>query len=109
MIDLVFVTHPDPSSAKRLIERLVLEHWIACGHILPPGTSVFIWEGQCRSEKESTLLLKSVPDHRKDLEREIRREHPYNVPEILFFSVDYGNEDYLAWVRESCSRQPGRA
>ncbi len=107
MIDLVVVTHPDPKAARLLVDRLVREHWVACGHILPAGTSVFYWEGEIRSEQECTLLLKSLPANRALLEREILKEHPYSVPEILFFSVDHGSDDYLAWVVESCTRPHG--
>lgn len=106
MIDLVLLTHPDPVAAEALVSRLVREHRIACGHLLPPGTSLFFWQGEIRTEKEVTVLLKSVPENRKSLEREIRREHPYTVPEILFVRVDAGNEDYLAWVQESCKVEP---
>ncbi len=108
MIDLVIVTHPDPVGARTLVDRLVREHWIACGHIVPLGTSVFFWEGEVRTTEEVTLILKSVAENRAALEREIRREHPYSVPEILFVSVDQGNADYLAWVRETCSGRPGK-
>jgi len=107
-IDLVIVTHPDILAARALVERLVREHWIACGHILPAGISVFFWEGEVRTAEEVTLVLKSVAENRAELEMEIRKEHPYTVPEILFVSVDQGNADYLAWVRETCSGHPGK-
>jgi len=106
MIDLVLLTHPDPDAAKNLVSRLVNEHLVACGHLLPPGTSFFFWQNEIKAESEVTILLKSVQENRQVLEREIRREHPYSVPEILFFSVDHGTEDYLAWVRESCRTAP---
>lgn len=101
-IDLVMVTHPDPDGALRLVSRLVGEHWVACGHVLPAGTSIFFWQNELRTEREVTILLKSVPENRKALEKEIRRDHPYTVPEILFLATDHGNSDYLSWVRESC-------
>jgi len=108
MIDLVLVTHPDPVAARDLVDRLVREHIIACGHMMPSGASVFFWEGEVRTEKEVLLVLKTVSKNRLILEREIRKEHPYKIPEILFLSVDHGNEDYLAWVRESCAGPPGK-
>jgi periplasmic divalent cation tolerance protein len=101
-IDLVMVAHPDPDGALLLVSRLVDEHWVACGHVLPPGTSIFFWQNELRIEREVMILLKSVPENRKALEREIRRDHPYAVPEILFLSTDHGSSDYLSWVRESC-------
>jgi periplasmic divalent cation tolerance protein len=107
MIDLVILTHPDAEAARNLVTRLVSEHWVACGHVLPVGASIYFWQNEVRTENEVTILLKTVDENRQILEAEIRKEHPYSVPEILFLSIDHGNEDYLSWVRESCRTVPG--
>lgn len=101
-VDLVIVTHPDSEAAEGLVNHLVSKHLIACGHILPQGTSLFFWDGSLQREGEVTLLLKSIPENRSVLEKEILRVHPYNVPEILFIAADHASHAYAAWVRESC-------
>lgn len=101
-VDLVVVTHPDPEAAERLVSSLVSKRLIACGHILPQGTSLFFWDGGLQREGEVTLLLKTIPENRSSLEKEILREHPYSVPEILFLTADHVTADYAAWVRKSC-------
>lgn len=106
MIDLVLLTHPDPVAAQALVSRLVSLHLVACGHLLPAGTSVFFWENEVKTVRETTVLLKSIRGNRQILEQEIRRDHPYTVPEILFLAVDHGDAGYLSWVLESCSVFP---
>ncbi len=101
-VDLVIVTHPDSEAAERLVNHLVSRHVIACGHILPQGASLFFWDGSLQREGEVTLLLKSIPENRAALEREILRAHPYSVPEILFLAADHVSQAYAAWVRECC-------
>lgn len=102
-VDLVVVTHPDPEAAERLVSNLVSRRLIACGHLLPRGTSLFFWDGSLQREGEVTLLLKTIPENREPLEKEILREHPYQVPEILFLAADHVTAAYAAWVRESCT------
>ncbi len=101
-VDLVIVTHPDQEAAERLVSGLVSKRLIACGHLLPKGTSLFFWDGGLQREGEVTLLLKTISENRSALEQEILREHPYRVPEILFMTADFVTAGYAAWVRDSC-------
>jgi periplasmic divalent cation tolerance protein len=106
-VDLVVVTHPDPEAAERLVSDLVSMRLIACGHLLPRGTSLFFWDGSLQREGEVTLLLKTIPENREPLEKAILREHPYQVPEILFLAADHVTAAYAAWVRQSCTAGDG--
>ena len=108
-VDLVIVTHPDSEAAERLVSNLVSRRLIACGHLLPRGTSLFFWDGSLQREEEVTLLLKTIPENRELLEQEILREHPYQVPEILFLAADHVTAGYAAWVRESCKAGDGNS
>ena len=106
-VDLVVVTHPDPEAAERLVSDLVSMRLIACGHLLPRGTSLFFWDGSLQREGEVTLLLKTIPENREPLEKAILREHPYQVPEILFLAADHVTAAYAAWVWQSCTAGDG--
>ena len=108
-VDLVIVTHPDSEAAERLVSNLVSRRLIACGHLLPRGTSLFFWDGSLQREEEVTLLLKTIPENRELLEQEILREHPYQVPEILFLAADHVTAGYAAWVQESCKAGDGNS
>ena len=108
-VDLVIVTHPDSEAAERLVSNLVSRRLIAFGHLLPRGTSLFFWDGSLQREEEVTLLLKTIPENRELLEQEILREHPYQVPEILFLAADHVTAGYAAWVRESCKAGDGNS
>jgi len=46
-----------------------------------------------------TLLIKTTRDRYAALEAELRRLHPYSVPEIIAIAVERGSSDYLTWVR----------
>lgn len=102
---LVLFSHPDPVAAESLVRALLEEKWIACGHILPAGVSLYEWEGKTVRDSEVNVLLKAPDTDREGLVDRIRNGHPYTVPEILIWPVSDGNPDYLEWVVKTALRQ----
>jgi periplasmic divalent cation tolerance protein len=100
---LVLCSCPTIDSARELAGGLVEQRLAACVSILPGLTSVYAWKGQIESAEESLLLIKTRLANFSELERFIKQQHPYEVPEILAIPVQEGSADYLAWMRESVS------
>jgi periplasmic divalent cation tolerance protein len=100
---LVLCSCPTIDSARELAGGLVEQRHAACVSILPGLTSVYAWKGQIESAEESLLLIKTCLANFSELERFIKQQHPYEVPEILAIPVQEGSADYLAWLRESVS------
>jgi len=96
-IVLVISTVPRDAS-ERIAAALVEEHLVACVNAAAV-TSRFFWKGECCTEEEDLLIMKT----RKDLARKVMARlaaiHPYDVPEILVLPVLAGHEPYLEWVR----------
>jgi len=95
---LVLTTLPDGESADALAARLVEARLAACVNILPPGRSVYRWEGQVERTNETLMLIKTGAARYAALEAAIRTHHPYELPEIVAVPIAYGLPDYLAWV-----------
>ena len=68
--------------------------------ILPKMTSIYFWEGKVQSESEHLLLIKTLEDKFDDLSEFIRKNHSYEVPEIVAIPAENVSDDYLKWVRE---------
>jgi periplasmic divalent cation tolerance protein len=99
---LVFVTCGTRREANRLARELVRSKLAACVNIFPnPVQSIYRWKGQVEIAKETLLLIKSSRARFRKLEREIRRVHSYEVPEIIALPIVTGSEPYLRWMRES--------
>ena len=47
---------------------------------------------------EVPLLIKTTRSRYAALEAEIRRRHPYEVPEIVALPIERGLPEYLTWV-----------
>jgi periplasmic divalent cation tolerance protein len=82
------------------IGRLLVERGLAtCAQLLGPVRSVYRWQGSIETAVEWLCLLKTTGDAYPALEAELRREHPYDEPEIIALPVERGSFGYLDWVR----------
>jgi periplasmic divalent cation tolerance protein len=102
---LVMTNVPDHQSALDIAEKLVNLGVAACVNCLPGAQSVYRWQDKIEQATEVTLLIKTRRECYSDLERVIRQEHPYDVPEIIALPVATGLPAYLAWVVEETSKR----
>jgi periplasmic divalent cation tolerance protein len=96
---LVLTNCPDADTAGRLRRELVKARLAACVNQFGSVQSTYRWQGAIEEASEVTLLIKTTRDRYAALEAELRRLHPYSVPEIIAIAVERGSSDYLTWVR----------
>ena len=97
---LVSITAPDGETAARLARLLVEQRLAACVQIIDPIHSVYRWQGEVKEEKEVLLLAKSAMDLVPRIDELLRREHPYEVPELAAAPIVTGSSAYLKWLEE---------
>ncbi len=95
---LVITTLPDPDMAEDLARILIEGRFAACVNILAPCRSVYRWQGLVQASLEVPLLIKTSAERYDALEAEIRKRHPYELPEIVAVPFAAGLPGYLAWV-----------
>ncbi len=95
----VLVTIPK-SKAKSLAKLLLKKRVCACVNIIPGVESLFWWQGKIDTAKEAILVIKTKKDLFTRLKKEIRANHPYEVPEIVAFNIDKINPEYLNWLKK---------
>jgi periplasmic divalent cation tolerance protein len=108
----VFSTVDSNDAARRLADGLVDAQLAACVNILPPITSVFRWEpdsadagsAAVQAESEVMLIAKTSAAAYPELEAQLRREHPYDLPEIVAIPVSRGLPEFLQWIDAATSR-----
>eukprot|EP01069_Polyplicarium_translucidae_P003984 Polyplicarium_translucidae@DN2463_c0_g1_i2.p2 len=64
-------------------------------------TSFFYWENKLEADTEATLVMKTPAALFLPLEREVRRLHSDDVPQIVAVPIVAGNEGYLKWMVET--------
>jgi periplasmic divalent cation tolerance protein len=95
---VVITTLPDPVLAEELARVLIDQRLSACVSILGPCQSVYRWQGLIQASSEVPLLIKTTDEAYPALEQEIKRRHPYELPEIIAIPVVGGLPAYLDWV-----------
>jgi periplasmic divalent cation tolerance protein len=95
---VVFTNLPDKATAERIAEALVTGEVAACVNILAECSSVYRWKGKTEHASEVPLIIKTTTAAYPRLEYELRKLHPYEVPEIIALPVSAGLPAYLNWV-----------
>ncbi len=93
------VTTPDEECAVRLGREAVKARLCACSQISGPVTSVFVWKGDLREEREWRLTMKTLQRLADRLEALILEGHPYEVPEVIVRDLSAVSSEYLEWMK----------
>ena len=102
---IVLITAGSEEEAHRIAELLVNERKAACVSIIPTVESLFWWEGEIESGRESLLLVKTKASLLAETVELAKRIHSYEVPEIIALPIVAGSEDYLKWLDAACQQE----
>ncbi|MEK6321788.1 MAG: divalent-cation tolerance protein CutA [Acidobacteriota bacterium] len=102
---IVFVTTSSNPEAESIADALVSERLAACVNIVGAIESVYRWEGKITHDREALMIIKTTDERYAELERRVKELHSYSTPEVVAFKIERGAGDYLAWVRDSTSRE----
>ena len=99
---VVMVTCGSRAEANKIARAVVEARLAACANVLGGSVqSIYRWKGKVETAKEVLLLVKSTRKRFSALEREIRRRHSYDTPEIIAVPIVAGSAAYLQWIEES--------
>lgn len=99
---VVMVTCGSLAEAKKIARAVVEARLAACANVLgSPVQSIYRWKGKVETAKEVLLLIKTTRKRFSALEREVRRLHSYETPEIIAVAIVEGSRAYLQWIEES--------
>ncbi|NYT03898.1 MAG: divalent-cation tolerance protein CutA [Candidatus Methanofastidiosa archaeon] len=92
--------------AKNLSMILLENRVAACVNIVSNVKSNYWWNGSIESSTEIILLIKTTEDKYSQLEDLIRKNHPYEIPEIIAFDIKKGFNKYLNWIEDETRTLP---
>ena len=95
---LVYVTCENQREALAIAHELVSSEIVACANIIPETKAVFKWEGVIQEQSEAILILKSQKARLEEVTKRIQEIHSYDLPCILYVSIEGGNPEFLKWV-----------
>lgn len=101
----MLVTCGTLKEGRRIARSVVEKRLAACVNIvLSPVESIYTWKGKLEQSREFLLLIKTTAKCLRELEKEIKRSHSYEVPECIVVPVLAGSKEYLAWLSANVSR-----
>jgi periplasmic divalent cation tolerance protein len=98
---VVLVTCGSIAEARRIGRTVVEKRLAACANLVPGVESIYTWKGKVECAPEVLLLIKTTAKRLRELEREVKRAHSYEVPEFIVLPIIAGSQNYLAWFQES--------
>lgn len=100
---VVFTTVPNTEEAENLARKIVTAKLAVCVQVLPEMKSFYFWENEVQSDSEHLLLIKTLEEKYDELEKFIKANHSYDVPEIIAVSSEKVSGDYLKWMKNYLS------
>ena len=95
---VVFITAATANEAQSIANILISRRKAACVNIVPQVHSMFWWQGKIDYADEALLIVKTKSPLLEELIELVKRNHSYDVPEIIALPIIGGNRDYLQWL-----------
>jgi len=95
---MVITTTPKKNHAQKICRVLAKKYLAACCQIVGPIESHYVWKNRVEVNKEYLCLIKTTKARYKELEKAIKKIHPYEVPEIIATDISNGYKPYLNWL-----------
>ena len=97
---VIVSTFPSKQSVTNIANKLVKKKLAACVNITKIS-SVYTWKGKVENQNEYLALFKTTKKSQSTLKKELKKLHPYDVPEIAEINVESINKSYMKWLVDS--------
>ena len=101
---IVLSTFPDEESTISIAEQLINKKLCACVS-LTKVRSLYNWNNKLENHIEYIALFKTTSLTVEELKSNIKRAHPYEVPEIVELKMNKVSETYLSWMAEATKKK----
>ena len=98
---IVLTTCGNDEDARALARTLVEARLAACVNAVSNVASTYRWKGEVQLDRETLLIIKTTASRLAAVEKTIREQSKYELPELLALPIHAGGADYLEWLRES--------
>ena len=95
------VTAPDVETARKIAQVALNQKLAACANIIPNLESHYWWQGKLEQSAEVLIVFKSTVKMQIALRDCVLANHPYETPEFITQSIEFGSDTYLTWIRQN--------
>ena len=97
---VIISTYPNKKSILKIANHVVKKQLAACVNFTKIY-SIYTWQGKLENTEEFLALFKTTSKKKGILKKEIKKSHPYGVPEIMEIKINAINKSYLDWLVNS--------
>ena len=97
---VILSTYPNKKSVQKISNELVRSKIAACVNITKIS-SVYSWQGKIENTNEYLAIFKTTLKNKTKLKNQIKKTHPYEVPEVAELKLQDLNKPYLNWLVDS--------
>jgi len=97
---IIQTTCASQKEAKKIAKILIEKKLAACVQITKIQ-SVYMWKEKLCRDKERLLFIKSKRKHFKKIENEIKKNHSYDLPEIIEIKITKASKEYSQFIDEN--------
>ena len=97
---IIISTFQTRKSANKIAKEMISRKLCACVNIIKIN-SFYYWKEKIQSDNEYLCFFKTVSSTK--LKKELKKIHPYEVPEIIEVKIDTIDKEYLGWLIGSVS------
>jgi len=100
---LIYVTCKSVKQARQIGRAILKKRLAACVNIFPNMQPIYWWppkKNKLCEDKEVVLIIKTIEEKFKEIEKEIVKLHTYETPCIFSIKVDKVHKPYLNWLME---------
>ena len=97
---IIVSTFPSKQSVMGIANKLVKKKLVACVN-MTKISSVYTWKGKLQNQNEYLAFFKTTKKNQSTLKKELKKLHPYDVPEIAEINVESINQSYMKWLVDS--------
>jgi periplasmic divalent cation tolerance protein len=94
---MIITTCADKEAAQAIAQVLLEKRVAACVQMLPVE-STYVWQGKICDDNEIILFIKSKAGLFDKIAAVIKKNHSYEVPEIIQIPITAGLPGYLKWI-----------
>jgi periplasmic divalent cation tolerance protein len=94
----VTTTTSSDAETKKIAVALIKEKLAACVQVLPIKT-YYTWQDKLNIENENLLIIKCKRADFTEIEKCIKENHSYEVPEVVMLPIEKGLKEYLDWIK----------
>ena len=98
---IIVSTFPDQETILTIAKELIVKKKLCACINLIKVRSVFVWKNKLEDQQEFIALFKTTKLSADKLRSEIKKVHPYEVPEIIEIKMNDVYKTYMSWISES--------